>query len=448
MPYSPPGAASGSHFHFHRDEDSSDSEDGALNTYHHNAHIPSPRPRAASTPVPLLSNGKQLKSSLKSSSSESHLHNHRLRTWSASSLVSCSSLPSASSAKVVHFPAPDAGLEEVTVFKLRACPANVLIPLNDQTETDVETEAERDVLLRWGGAVAVSPRSPSPPSPSPLTPHAIGAEWGYALYTPDVPCASDAGSMVLLETMCLAGVGARAPSGFSPWTPHDASLTSTQTDADGPLTLVGTLLAHNAAFEKHLSVHFTLDGWSTTSDVCARYVDAGTAVHPPSLCSPPPVPGPGWDRFAFHIPLADYAGKDAEMGGLCARELALAVRFTAPYVRADGVAPYIWCAAGQGHGWTGTGAAGTGEWWDNNEGRDYRASFRWVHTHQDTGPHIKTAIPETRPRLAFTSRTTFPSSSGAAPAPARPPYEVGKAADTYTTRPALGPQAQAGVSRV
>lgn len=135
----------------------------------------------------------------------------------------------------------------------------------------------------------------------------------------------------------------RAPSGFSPWTPHDASLTSTQTDADGPLTLVGTLLAHNAAFEKHLSVHFTLDGWSTTSDVCARYVDAGTAVHPPSPCSPPPFPGPGWDRFAFHIPLADYAGKDAEMGGLCARELALAVRFTAPYVRADGVAPYIWC---------------------------------------------------------------------------------------------------------
>jgi hypothetical protein len=66
----------------------------------------------------------------------------------------------------------------------------------------------------------------------------------------------------------------------------------------------------------------------------------------------------------------------------------------------------------------------------------------------DTGPHIKTAIPETRPRLAFTSRTTFPSSSGAAPAPTRPPYEVGKAADTDTTRPALGPQAQAGVSRV
>ncbi|KAJ7909997.1 hypothetical protein B0H13DRAFT_2661285 [Mycena leptocephala] len=115
-------------------------------------------------------------------------------------------------------------------------------------------------------------------------PRTLGAEWGYALYTPDVPRASDPGSMMLLEKMWLTGVGATALSPLS------------------------ALLACNVAFEKHVSIHFTLDGWSTTSDVYARYVDA--AVHPPRSPSATK-PGPGWDRFTFRIPLADYS-KDAE----------------------------------------------------------------------------------------------------------------------------------------
>ncbi|KAJ7924095.1 putative phosphatase regulatory subunit-domain-containing protein [Mycena leptocephala] len=370
MPYSTPGA--GPHFHFYRDENSSDSEDGALNPFHHNAPISSsPRARAASHPVPVLCNNKPLKSSLKSYSSAPHMPSHRLRPRPAFSPGSSSSSLSSSSPKVVHFPAPDAGLEKVTVFRRRARP----------TKTETETETDRDALLRWGGAVAtVSPRSSSP-----LAPHALGIEWGYVLYTPDVPRTSDPGSMMLLETMWLAGVGAHAPSGFCPWTPPDARLACTQTDADGSLALVGSLLVRNVAFEKHVSIHFTLDDWCTTSDVYARYVDA--AVHPPG--------SPRWDRFTFRIPLADYS-KDVDTGGLSARKLILAVHFTTPYVRADGAAPYFWCAAGQG--WTGTGAGGAGEWWDNNGGHNYCVGFRWTPWLRS-----KNTTPNTYARISLTA---------------------------------------------
>jgi hypothetical protein len=106
MPYSTP------HFHFYREEDSSDDEDGALNPFHHNAPIPSPRQRAASTPVFLVCDSKPLKSSLKSSTSAPHMPSHRLHTRPAFSPGSSSLSLSNSFPKVVHFPAPDAGLEK------------------------------------------------------------------------------------------------------------------------------------------------------------------------------------------------------------------------------------------------------------------------------------------------------------------------------------------------
>ncbi|KAJ7871545.1 hypothetical protein B0H13DRAFT_2669598 [Mycena leptocephala] len=341
MPYSTPGV--GPHFHFHRDEDSSDSEDGALNPSHHD-------------------------SSLKSSSSAPHMRTHRLRTRPASSPVSGSSSPSTSSPKLVHFPAPDAGLEKVRVFRRRARPTSVFVPMADQTETETETETDKNLPLRWDGAFATM----FPRSPTRLAPRTLGAEWGYALYTPDVPRRRP-GQHDAAREMWLTGVGAHPPSGLSPWTPPDATLTSTQTDADGSLALVGTLLARNVAFEKHVSIHFTLDGWSTTSDVYARTsMPLCTLPRSPSATKP----SPGWDRFTFRMPLAGYS-KDAETGGLSARELVLTVHFATLYVRADGVAPYVrlvWSvmpsplpctftdtipqAAGQG--WTGAGAGGAG----------------------------------------------------------------------------------------
>ncbi|KAJ7239792.1 hypothetical protein B0H12DRAFT_77955 [Mycena haematopus] len=138
------------------------------------------------------------------------------------------------------------------------------------------------------------------------------------------------------------------------------------------LTLHGTLLARNAAFEKHVFVRFTLDGWCTTSEVGARYV--GGAASPFRLASygdrieqegqgekheaEDEEPGPGWDRFAFSIRLTDYAHSATSpedrtpsgLGrGLEGRTLVLVARFFAPWVRAGGVAPYAWCAPPPSH---------------------------------------------------------------------------------------------------
>ncbi|KAJ7910014.1 hypothetical protein B0H13DRAFT_1877199 [Mycena leptocephala] len=177
-------------------------------------------------------------------------------------------------------------------------------------------------------------------------PRTLGAEWGYALYTPDVPRASDPGSMMLLEKMWLTGVGAHPPSGLSHgrrWMRPSQVPKPPQT----ALSPLSALLACNVAFEKHVSIHFTLDGWSTTSDVYARYVDALCTLHARRVQQSPARLG------SFHIPHPAgrlQQGRGDAAGGLSARELVLAVHFATPYVRADGVAPW------------------RGEWWDNNAG--------------------------------------------------------------------------------
>jgi hypothetical protein len=76
----------------------------------------------------------------------------------------------------------------------------------------------------------------------------------------------------------------------------------------------------NISFEKSVTARFTTDGWTTVSEAHAHYVR--------------PAPDK-WDLFAFTIPL----------GAVHPRTLLLAVRYTVP---------------------------GTGEWWDNNGGADFR----------------------------------------------------------------------------
>ena len=89
----------------------------------------------------------------------------------------------------------------------------------------------------------------------------------------------------------------------------------------------GTVRVRNIAFEKRISVRFTLDKWQTTSEVTGRYQESlqnGT-----------------FDRFMFSIKLADILSRAEE------KTLYLAVRYS---------------VAGR-------------EIWDNNSGRNYQVRF-------------------------------------------------------------------------
>lgn len=106
----------------------------------------------------------------------------------------------------------------------------------------------------------------------------------------------------------------------SPHTPPESNVhleSLTLLPARPPL-LRGTVRVRNMAFDKCVTAHFTTDGWTTVSESRARYVGPDADA---------------WDRFAFTIPLG------------VPRTLLLAVRYTVP---------------------------GSGEWWDNNGGADFR----------------------------------------------------------------------------
>ncbi|KAJ6479249.1 hypothetical protein C8R47DRAFT_611791 [Mycena vitilis] len=527
-PYASPSPAYASSFH-------GDASSFNTNANGYNgAKRPAGPARTSSTPLILLSNGKPLKSSLKSSSSAPHFSgqgqgpSHHLRARSAPSTPCLAGVgggamspeadaesPGTPTSKAVHFPAPDAGLEDIRLFKRSARPASVSFPLDEETETETEGEGGGGGNVRWSGGVfaagggSASDRERGYPFPrvvrSPLNPltrttgvgarhphhghtavhhsmlspslqpphsaravtqeHRGGAEgeeglpWRYALHAPGIPRAVDrereGGSMVLVE-----GLGFADPTNPS---------SSNNNNVDSELTLHGTLLARNAAFEKHVFVRFTLDGWCTTSEVGARWVGAAAAAESPfganwgksnnsssqsNLNSHLSAgggaqgtqdggnsgqgegggeggqdggeqgkeePGPGWDRFAFSIRLTDYAhsrGGGSSSGdprlretglggigrGLEGRELVLVGRFFAPWVRAGGVGPYQWCdtlspsstspatqagtdVSPSGRAWVGFGnggQAGSGEWWDNNGGKDYRVGFRCVAVEEDT----------------------------------------------------------------
>ncbi|KAJ7360923.1 hypothetical protein DFH08DRAFT_361055 [Mycena albidolilacea] len=465
--------------------------------------------RTSSHPVILLSNGKPLKSSLKSSSSAPHVWtpgstnanggkpSFHLRARSAPSTPQLAGVDPTSpggawdqgsdplspgTPKAVHFPAPDAGLEDIRLFKRSARPASVSFPLDDETETETETDSQQPRISAWGTqnqGQSHSPRQeagypfPKVPAPvgggagrSPLNPERQqeGKEWRYALDAPGVPRAVDAerdgASMVLLEGMWLAGAGADPSSSSAV-----AGAPGQEPERQGELTLHGTLLARNAAFEKQLYVRFTLDGWCTTSEVGGRYV--GPAQSPFSATSPfcaksgenkneggegekeREEPGPGWDRFAFSIRLTDYAhsapagrqhththaqglrerGVGGVGRGLEGRELVLVARFFAPWVRAGGVAPYAWCdtlpqhtpaqqmgtdVSPSGRAWVGAGGGGAGEWWDNNGGRDYRVGFRCVGVEPTPAPATN-IIPF--PRASSPALAPPPSTLAPSPAP-------------------------------
>ncbi|KAJ7437157.1 hypothetical protein FB451DRAFT_1378725 [Mycena latifolia] len=376
---------------------------------------PNPFARAPSPPpAVILFTGRRAKSSLKARASAPHTGTSPPRPRARSAphpSPACLPIP-----KTVHFPAPDAGLVTVRLFRRHARPGSIVLAAD--TEPDTDTDTESDAAPRWVSPAGV------PRARSPLNPHAqvtaqqahTHAPWRYVLEAPSVPRSPEPGSMVLLEALTLD-------------LPADA-------DAPDELALRGTLLVRNAAFEKHLSVRFTLDEWCTTSEVGARWVES--AASSPSANSNPNAagagapadpdaeePGPGWDRFAFSIDLADYGARgDARGGrGLDARELVLAARFCTPWVCAGAAAPYVWCdtlaGAGRsaaGRAWVGTGnggAAGPGEWWDNNGGRDDRMRFRAVAA--DGGASLQFAASSSLAAPALVPGASMGTGTGPAP---------------------------------
>ncbi|CAL1694777.1 unnamed protein product [Somion occarium] len=291
-------------------------------------------PRTPSTPI-ILSSGKPLKSSLKSSSSSPSVAGdfaHRTKHLRAQSAPST---PSAH--KNVHFAGEDdndSSLVSVRVFNRSGKPASLSKPPGDDTET--ETEAENGPSSAPSSYPFPSFADSSPLSQSIL--HEINQSPAATSPVPQPnPSLSD---NVFLETITLPRTR--------------------------PPTLRGTVLVRNLAFEKTVAVRFTLDDWVTTSEVLCKHV-----VSLPGL--PPPFPKekkpdvdnaskivndvvdeeeepkrPAWDRFSFTIRLEDYELKLSE------RTLWLVVRY---YVPSSYVGP-------------------GGEWWDNNEAKNYRVGFR------------------------------------------------------------------------
>lgn len=103
-----------------------------------------------------------------------------------------------------------------------------------------------------------------------------------------------------------------------------------------PPRLHGTVLVRNVAFAKSVVVRYTTDNWETASEIMASYSSSlPPGIVPGSLDTP-------WDKFTFTIKLDDI-------------ERSLPQRTLFAVVRYD--------------------AHGVGEWWDNNQGQNYRVEF-------------------------------------------------------------------------
>lgn len=333
---------------------------------------PQPQPSRVSSTARILPNGKPLKSSLKSSSStlsipatplEPQRPNNHLHLRSRSE----PSTPTSHTPKNVHFPDTDVGLASIRIFSRSARPAAVSTPEGDETETEGEDQP--------------SSGFPFPKFPSPTPNFEMDtATSSLVPITNHLPH-----SNILLESLTFSHASSKGAS------PH----------------LSGTLLVRNLAYEKHIAVRFTLDEWQTVSEVRAQYV-----VSIPSLpsafissSSSKATVGNlialgadirGWDRFSFIIRLEDYAHS------LGSRVLWLAARY-----RVHSMYPT-----------SSTEISGSGgEWWDNNNGGNYRVAFR-VAPPRSTSSRVRR---ETAPEPIIPSRVTLPTSREHAPGLFVPP---------------------------
>ncbi|KAF5384020.1 hypothetical protein D9757_006927 [Collybiopsis confluens] len=353
---------------------------------------PSPT-RSSSSPH--LPSNRPLKSSLKSSSSTSSIHSHsgpghhvhhaqyahsaHLRASSAPSTPgqqityydsgpsspgsptsTSSPLNSGTSSpttpKSVHFPSLPIHLERVRLFHKTAKPASLLtVRTAEETETETETDRVNDWGYGFRGASATSrtgafpfPKmSPSPGSPNSSVWPLVSPEYrngsmkleldmgGYPIPDPSsIPPTS--GTNIFLESISL-----------SPFAPDDK------------LHVTGSFIVRNLAFEKDVAVRFTMDEWSTVSEIKANWVTnvpSPFVGHRSSLKSTD-----SWDRFSFLINLSDYTPIS-----LPSKTIYFVGRYTVP----------------------------GGEYWDNCRGRNWRIRFKVAALEDD-----KKLVPSVPPNV-------------------------------------------------
>ncbi|KAG5335267.1 hypothetical protein C0989_001636 [Termitomyces sp. Mn162] len=406
-------------FHFNNDQDSSSDSDSphtipALKlksrpiSFHGapTAVVPLPLPvqRTNSSPI-LLSNGKPLKSSLKSSPSapsmpSSPTEEHPLGPAGRTRASSTPNTPALDHhvPKNVHFPSNK--LATVRFYSRSARPAS--LSLADGGDTETETESER---------------SPYPSFAFPNTKikgkkmvHTLDTALSSLVPAPSPPAHAN----VYLESLALHHTSNHAPISSTSSLPFPSS-SSSPLSSSTSLSLKGTLLVRNLAYEKTVAVRFTLDEWDTTSEVLAHYTASLPAL-PPALYVPGSglqnvhpgvnvgtVDKPAWDRFTFTIRLDDY------VPSLATRTLWLVVRYCTPTA---GSAFGSGSGSGEGMGigteeaeQGGSGNGSNNEWWDNNGGRNYRVVFRLGEESEAESVGKRTFLSflcRSRPRTEFT----------------------------------------------
>ncbi|KAJ3968285.1 putative phosphatase regulatory subunit-domain-containing protein [Lentinula raphanica] len=395
-----------------------------------------PSPTRSTSSPHIVPNRRPLKSSLKSSSSTSsihphpvhhahHIHSSHQRASSApstpgyelignnnssepSSPVSSASTASApgsgaispTTPKSVHFPSLSTHLERVRIFHKSAKPAALLAARAQGEETETETETDRGSDWGYGyrGPNTARPSHGSFPFPkmgsSPLSSNS--SVW---------PPLQSAGSSeyrkgsIKLE-LDMTGYPVPNPSSLPPIPGVNILLESISLSSSVPeekLLLQGAFIVRNLTYQKDVAVRFTVDDWSTVSEIKANWV----ANFPSPFVSQRSSVNDtdSWDRFTFSINLSDYT-----LASLPSKIIYFVGRYTVP----------------------------GGEFWDNCGGRNWRVKFKLVKGDQDAQqpadiPAVPTLKPVSPPNVVVSSPTVSP------PAISKPEVTAPPASSASTT---------------
>lgn len=354
---------------------------------------PSP-PRSTSSPH--LSNGRPLKSSLKSSSSASslHLHAHHTRHMHTahqrassapstpgydlaseehspaspvSSSASGSGANSPTTPKSVHFPSLPTYLERVRVFHKSEKPASLLEGRTQGEETETETETDRG--SDWGGygyRGESTTRVSTGSFPFPKIPSSPLSRNSNSVWPPTPPATSEYKKGLIKLELDMTGYPVPNPTSIPPNSDVHILLESISLSSPAPedkIHLQGSFIVRNLAFQKDVCVRFTMDEWSTVSEIKANWAANFPSPFLTQRSSIKDVDT--WDRFSFSINLSDYT-----VPSLPSKVIYFVGRYTVP----------------------------GGEFWDNCNGRNWRVGFKVAKVEaENSAVKAVDSVPKTLP---------------------------------------------------